>query len=412
MKKFIGYLMIVLLFAGSVCGVVFGVKLLQANQQIDDLYTQEEVQEQYKEYINQIREKSIIIGQLNSQIEELNLQIETLSEDKENNLSQIDELESEISTLEAQVSEFESQILLLQNEITRLEGLLESYEELAQGTYEVDFYIGETLFVTKAVKVNSALTENVIPPESNEYRFDGWSLDKSSVIDVNTYQITNDTVFYALLTPKYKVEFMNDGSIYETQYVAENDNPTSISNPTKDYYQFIGWLLNDEIVNPIEISVTTNLTFVASYSETYEWVEVPRNSEAVGWIMLQNGDIGTEPFENFNVSDYAKIRVTFNHLRLISNTTLDRVVLDENHELVEYKKAITPGTFTLEEGQVFEYDCAEYTSSYGTTSATKIKISFEWDKEDKEFLLKFECENSVYKLESLSAEIIEVYQTK
>ena len=50
MKKFVGYLMIILLFAGSVCGVVFGVKLLQANQQIDELYTQEEVQEQYKEY--------------------------------------------------------------------------------------------------------------------------------------------------------------------------------------------------------------------------------------------------------------------------------------------------------------------------------------------------------------------------
>ena len=412
MKKFVGYLMIILLFAGSVCGVVFGVKLLQANQQIDDLYTQEEVQEQYKEYINQISEKSIIIGQLNSKIEELNLKIEALSEDKENNLSQIEELQSEISTLEAQISEFESQILLLQNEITRLEGLLESYEELAQGTYEVDFYIGENLFVTKAVKVNSTIAESVIPPESNEYRFDGWSLDKSSVIDVNTYQITSDTVFYALLTPKYKVEFMNDGSIYETQYVAENDNPTSISNPTKDYYQFIGWLLNDEIVNPIEISVTTNLTFVASYSETYEWVEVPRNSEAVGWINLKNGEIGTDRFENFNVSDYAKIRVTFNGLRLISNTNLDRVILDENYELAKYTSSATTGTFTLEEGQIFEYDCAEYTSNYGITSATKIKISFEWDKEDKEFLLKFECENSVYKLESLTGLVIEVYQPK
>lgn len=153
MKKIVGYLMIILLFAGSVCGVVFGVKLLQANQQIDDLYTQEEVQEQYKEYINQINEKNVVIddlngqvtilveeneqhettisslqnsisekdsqietltsekttltGQietLNSQIFELNSQIETLSEDKENNLAQIEELQSEKSALETQVA--------------------------------------------------------------------------------------------------------------------------------------------------------------------------------------------------------------------------------------------------------------------------------------------------------------------
>mgnify|MGYP001851723002 CR=1 FL=1 len=213
MKKFVGYLMIILLFAGSVCGVVFGVKLLQANQQIDDLYTQEEVQEQYKEYINQISEKSIIIGQLNSKIEELNLKIENLSEDKENNLSQIEELQSEISTLEVQISEFESQILLLQNEITRLEGLLEGYEDIKSGTFELDFYVDETLFTTKVVRANNKLVafDN---PTKEFHEFKGWSINKTDIVDIFNMTITEDMTLYAVFEETYEwVELLEEPCI-------------------------------------------------------------------------------------------------------------------------------------------------------------------------------------------------------
>ena len=222
MKKFVGYLMIILLFAGSVCGVVFGVKLLQANQQIDDLYTQEEVQEQYKEYIKQISEKNIIIGQLNSKIEELNLKIEALSEDKENNLSQIEELQSEISTLEAQISEFDSQILLLQNEITRLEGLLEGYEDIKSGTFELDFYVDETLFKTKVVRANNKLVafDN---PTKEFHEFKGWSINKTDIVDIFNMTITEDMTLYAVFEETYEwIELLDEPCVLSQLMVSSS----------------------------------------------------------------------------------------------------------------------------------------------------------------------------------------------
>lgn len=416
-KKIISWIVIILSLGAMILGIVwlsFNWENLTAGTGI---YTEDDLNEKYNEGLQDGLERGeewrVLVSQYKEKLSEYENEVNSLTvaleQEKNNNNSNQDT----IAALEEKLSIASSEKLSLQNEITRLEGLIESYEELAQGTYEVNFYINDTLFLTKAVKKDSIITDTIMPSESNEYRFDGWSVDKSSIIDINSYQITENTNFYAILTPKYKVEFVNGDDIYMTQYIVQNECATLISNPTKDYFQFEGWLLNDEIVNPFEIKVVTDLTFVASYTEMYEWFEVPRNNESVNFTNVNDGEIDTEEFVNFNATDYAKIRVTFSGLRLYSNDgLLNRVVLDENYKFVEYSSSVIRGEFVLEEGQVFECDCEEFTGDFGTTKATKIKISFEWDREDKEFLLKFECENSVYKLDTLTGLVIEVYQPK
>mgnify|MGYP001149682531 CR=1 FL=1 len=294
MNKFLKLVFVSLLSVGSICGVVFGIKYIQQQKQIDNLYTEEEVEQKYQQYIDQISEKNVVIDELNgqltiliteneqhettifnlqssisekdsqietltsekriltsqietlnSQITELNSQIETLSEDKENNLAQIEELQSEKSALETQVStltasvnekeqtiqtlaadkiELEeeisaltatisenettisglnSQILTLQNEITRLEGLLEGYEDIKNGTFELDFYVDETLFATKVVSKNNTL-EEFDNPTKEFHKFIGWSINKIDVVDIFNMSITEDMTLYAIFEETYE----------------------------------------------------------------------------------------------------------------------------------------------------------------------------------------------------------------
>lgn len=400
MNKFLKLVFVSLLFVGSVCGVVFGVQLNQANKQIDSLYTEEEVEEKYQEYVDQISDKNVTIDNLNgqltilteenaqheltisslqssisekdesistltvqvsslneeiesktSQISNLNAQIETLSEDKENNLEQIASLQSEKSALETQVStltatvskkeqtiqtltsekaELEdeveeltstisgnqttisglnSQILTLQNEITRLEGLLESYEDIATDTFEVNFYIGETLFTTKAVRYNMFISETIEPEENNDYRFDGWSLDKETPIDLLSYNITGNTTFYALTTPKYKVDFVVDDEVTTTQYIIKGNSPTSVENPTKQYFSFLGWEYEDTLYTSLnEISVNSNMILTAQFEEDYEWVDLSSSSSIGVFYFGLNQGYFTDCFDIIQTAEIIEIK--------------------------------------------------------------------------------------------------------
>ena len=127
MKQFFGYLMIILLFGGSICGVVFGIKLIQANNQIDNLYTEEEVEQKYQQYIDQISEKNVVIDELNGQLTILiteNEQHETTISNLQSSISekdiQIETLTSEKTTLAGQIESLNSQISELNSQIETL----------------------------------------------------------------------------------------------------------------------------------------------------------------------------------------------------------------------------------------------------------------------------------------------------
>lgn len=333
MNKFLKLVFVSLLFVGSICGVVFGIKYIQLQKQIDNLYTEEEVEQKYQQYIDQISEKNVVIDELNgqltiliteneqhettisnlqssisekdsqietltsekttltgqietlnSQITELNSQIETLSEDKENNLAQIEELQSEKSALETQVStltasvnekeqtiqtlaadktELEeeisaltatisenettisglnSQILTLQNEITRLEGLLEGYEDIKNGTFELDFYVDEILFTTKVVRANEKLS-TFNSPAKDFYKFNGWSINKTDIVDIFNMPITENMTLYAVFELDINeeeiintIETNFEQSDIEINYFSPEEKVLFVSNANYVYY--------------------------------------------------------------------------------------------------------------------------------------------------------------------------------
>ena len=292
MKRFFGYIMIILLFGGSVCGVVFGVQLINANKQIDSLYTEEEVEEKYQEYVDQISDKNVIIDNLNgqltnlaeenaqheltisnlqssisekdesistltaqvsslneeiesktSQISNLNAQIETLSEDKENNLEQIASLQSEksaletqVSTLTANVSEKEQTIQTLTSEKAELEDEVEELTSTISGNQ------------TTISGLNSQITS--LQAEIAEL--------ESLLEAYEQYENQSVTVTYYV-----------DNTLFDTQIVTRGETTSqSVTPENTAKYSFVKWQINGEDFDfsTYEFTLNTRIDAVLNYN--------------------------------------------------------------------------------------------------------------------------------------------------
>lgn len=66
----------------------------------------------------------------------------------------------------------------------------------------------------------------------------------------------------------FTVKFEVDNSFLSSYRVAKGNKLTSLPTiPQKSGYYFDGWTLNDEVVNPLEIEITANLSFGAKFVE-------------------------------------------------------------------------------------------------------------------------------------------------
>ena len=303
MNKFLKLVFVSLLFVGSVCGVVFGVQLNQANKQIDSLYTEEEVEEKYQEYVDQISDKNVTIDNLNgqltilteenaqheltisslqssisekdesistltvqvsslneeiesktSQISNLNAQIETLSEDKENNLEQIASLQSEksaletqVSTLTATVSKKEQTIQTLTSEKAELEDEVEELTSTISGN--------QTTISGLNSQISSLETQ----------------IQRLNDLLAGYEEIKNET---------FTVDFYVDDDLYTTKVVKYGQYVSDLENPEEtNFYKFNYWTLDgNTLIDPLTTSIKEDTVFYANITKKYQ-VDYVYNSD-------------------------------------------------------------------------------------------------------------------------------------
>lgn len=364
-RKILGWFVLVVLIAGSICGITFGALYFDKKesttsetgsmeQTIDFLEKEltaikkqrQELQEslsnttaqrdalqlQYDAKVEELRVALVdmstnleLISKLENQIAELesklaeetikaekfeeqvtNLEASKISLQNEvtrlseliSNLElQVVELEQELAEKTARVSELESQVdqleadkLALQNEVTRLTALLAGYEEIANSTLTADFYIGDTLYTTKVVKSGQAVAGLENPIDTNDYRFDGWTIDGTTPVDVATYTIEENTIFHALLTEKHEVKFVIDNVVVDTQYILEGGLATAYAISSTEDRDFDGWAVNDEIVDVGVYTVSADTVFVAKLTNVYD-INFVANGEKVATYKVRDGEL-------------------------------------------------------------------------------------------------------------------------
>ena len=427
-KKLAWFIFFVVFFIGTILGIYFGVQYKNQKEINSKLYTEEQVEEKYRTYVEQIKNKNLTIEELNNRLTVYVEQLSDAKAEKDELQSKLDEKDAKISelnetiaNLEQQVSEINAQITSLQNEITRLNGLLESYEDLRTGTYEVNFYIGEKLYKTKAVRIGAQISETIEPEFSNEYRFDGWSLDGENVIDYKNITINANTTFYAVTTQKFKVEFFNDGEIYVTQYVVKGDMATNIGNPTKELYRFVGWTLDKtNVVDCFNTSVTEDVKYYALFELAYKWASLNMGEESLGFGISRFDDNGTwtgytSPLNGYPLKDalantnFYDIRVTLGFRLYLE---VESVRVDKNGTIYDESKldaenAVHP---VLRDGETFSINLKSYNSQFsGVIEETVLTIKFSYDKENLRFNFEVSDSNkSYYSMNGLGISQVEV----
>jgi len=143
------------------------------------------------------------------------------------------------------------------------------YQAVFTKLYNVTFVYEGATISTQQVRVNS--TAKGITINSTPYKvFNGW-LVNGELVDVNEYEITQDTEFTASLVYKHDVTFKVDEDVYNTQIVANNTMATVPNEPTKEGYAFDGWSTNGvSIVDVASYPITGNEVFIAMFTKVYE----------------------------------------------------------------------------------------------------------------------------------------------
>lgn len=326
-----------------------------------------QIEDLNEEHLAEVQELESQIETLESQkiaLEEsyqsVNESLQNITIDRNNLLLDKQSLEEKVSANETKIAQYESQILTLQNEVTRLTGLLEGYEEIMSETYTVDFYIGDELYTTKVVRYGKIVTDLIAPTETNTYVFNYWTLDGETEVEVSTYSIEGNTIFYANYTPKYKVEFESVGVVVDTQYVVKGQTVEEAVSPTQEGYKFIGWSLDGESVIELDsFTILENVKFEAIFES-----ELNLN----GYTMAEISAISASG----NAEDYFQIGDQFS-VYLTTGEEVTFAVIGFNHDDLSDgsgKAGITFGMVNLLENK---YSMNNSASSYGGWTESKMR---------------------------------------
>lgn len=148
------------------------------------------------------------LNQFKSQLDVLKIQLDTKVK-KVNELTQqvtlLTKENDELKTNIVEIEELNAQIAELNSEISRLNELLKAYQAYEGQTFEAVFYVDDEAVSAKVVKIGEVVTQDYIPTKTGnvKYTFKGWSIDRATIVNLGSYQITENTNFYAVFEESY-----------------------------------------------------------------------------------------------------------------------------------------------------------------------------------------------------------------
>lgn len=224
-----------------------------------------ELEDKILYYQNLVDQCNTKINELNKTVAEKNQTIEELNSSVSNKDSKIAEMEETIRVNNETIKELRAQI-------TKLEKSIEEYKALVnslKASYEVTatFIFDNQVHKVKVVKRGECAGAIENPTSSTSAEFNGWKVNGVTV-DPETYVLEDDTIFIASTTQRHRVDYFANGEIYTTQYVTNNQTPTSVDTPTLFGHTFKGWSLDGvNVIVTSTYTITNNTTFYAVFEE-------------------------------------------------------------------------------------------------------------------------------------------------
>ena len=361
MKKTIGYIVIVLLFAMGIAGIYYCVQYYTR----DLSYYEQKVEQLEKEnftnkseiakYLAQIKEDKNTINSLNEQIlqyqeqnttnqetisalesskQQLETQVENLTESNNSNLAIIAENEITISNLQAQVEQLQStvgdnteQIEQLNNTITSLQNINSQLQQSNEDNLTTISSLNSQI-----ESLNEQISDLIEQSQNNSSIVN--SLNAQIAQLQQTIEYYEEFVSQFESGDKVIATFEFDGSVYSVQIVDKNSTLT-IEDPTStDYVQFNYWTVDGEQVDLSSYTITQSTTFVANVTHKYDVKFMVGDQVHNSQIVVENG-FATLP-ENPTKEGYEFDGWSTNGIDIVSNITTTQV-----NSNVTYKAVFT-----------------------------------------------------------------------
>ncbi len=150
---------------------------------------------------------------------------------------------------------------------------ISTYKIVADTVFVADItYKYEVTFMNELDEHNNQIVEKgtyaQVPetPVKANYRFIGWSINGTDIVDVSNYKITENTTFTALFAlDKLQVIFKNGNETLSTQQITNGSFATA---PAIQNEKFKGWSVDGtNVVSVANYPITETTTFVALFGE-------------------------------------------------------------------------------------------------------------------------------------------------
>lgn len=228
-------------------------------------------------------------------------------------------------------------------------------------TANVIFYVGDVQYGnTDTVVVGDYATLPENPTHQDEtLEFAGWKIkgtEDTQILDVKSYMIMGDTEFEAVFKTKYHtVTFYVDGVVYKTLEVKHGENPTGVTNPSKDGFDFAGWsktqggtaVILSNLVITEDIGLYAKFESGAAPVITY-YVRFYVDGEIFHSVDVADGSKVKAPtsepkpaeeglkFAGWSLTDGGTVPVDFSKLRITKNTKLYAIFADLTEQDILY----------------------------------------------------------------------------
>ena len=181
------------------------------------------------------------------------------------------------------------------------------YSKYEVNSYKVSYYNEGKKYIEDQ-KINYG--ENALKPNTDPskigYTFKYWSLKENGEEYEFSTKITKDIDLYAVYEiNKYTVTYINEGIEYHKETAEYGSVVTSIQDPTKEGYTFIGWYNenNEKVIHPI--TVTEDITLHSKYEiNTYTVSFYHNNEKYVEDQKVNYGESAVKPSTDPTKEDY------------------------------------------------------------------------------------------------------------
>ena len=204
-----------------------------------------------------------------------------------------------------------------------------NYYAMFEKAYTVTFMVENEVYNSQIIQFGYCANDIVLDSTSSK-TFNGWSVD-NQIIDVENYQIYSDTIFIADFTYYYDVQFMVDGSLYNTKTIADDEFVVLPTEPTKDSNHFIGWSLDGSSVidNIDEIYHSSNTVYYAVFETIVVTKNVRYNNSNIGLLTISSNKTVIALNSGWEADDvYLKISTSSSDYWIISISRTEYIYFD------------------------------------------------------------------------------------